>query len=202
MSLKGLNIRYILVTVIIAVITGLLLFVLWGLQNNRTVTHSDVAYAPNLEVLTAVSAYIIKGTVIDNGTPRNLERELNNPMQEAKSITPGTDYSVRVDEVFRGNLSSDEEIKVAISGGNYKGKTQRLDAEVNVNESYYFFLLTSAMGKPHYFAAAVPFLFQVENGKMKTVSNQIEYKNHYTDDNINEQEFLNRLKKEIQSIQQ
>lgn len=79
-------------------------------QNNE-----DVAFMPNIETLTESSVIIVKGTILDEGKTRNLRRNSENPQKEANSVVPGTDYSVLIEEVLKGDISSGASIKVAVS---------------------------------------------------------------------------------------
>lgn len=200
MKRNSVNLKGLSFTALAAVIGGLLLFYVWGLVNTSSVTHSDIAFAPTMEVMVEASAYILKGKVVDEGTPRNLERNIDNPQQEAKTVMPGTDYTILVEEVYRGELKAGDSIKVAVAGGSYKGVKEPLEADIEPGEVYYFFLLSSSMGHPNYFAATIPFIFKTKDGVMTPISNVTEYKRHFTDEKLNETIFVERMTKQLKSL--
>jgi hypothetical protein len=176
-----------------AIIVGVLLFMLWTIMNNKPITDEDIAYPSDLETLIDMSAVVVKGTVQDNGTPRNLRRDKVDPRKEAEVIVPGTDYTVSVTEVLKGDVKGSEGIKVAISGGSYKGKTEKLKANIHRNREYYFFLLPSSMGAPYYFGSAEPFIFEITNGMAKAVSSDMDYQKVFMDFELNELVFKNKV---------
>lgn len=190
---KPLNFRNTSLTIGAAVVIGLMLFWLWGTYQNQTVSHSDEAFMPNIETLSESSAIIIKGKVVDDGKARNLRRDKDDPNKEASTVEPGTDYSVSIEEVYKGNLPTGSIVQVAIGGGEYKGKSKPLKASINQYKSYYFFLIPSSMGEPHYFGAGEPFIFEKAGGKLKAVSNNHDFKLVFKDDELAENEFLSKL---------
>lgn len=167
----------------------LLLGIVGCSQNNE-----DVAFMPNIETLADSSVVIVKGTILDEGETRNLRRDNENPQKEANIVVPGTDYSVLIEEVLKGDVSSGESITVAVSGGAYKGKSQPLEVSISTNKTYYFFLIPSSMGYPNYLGAGVPFIFEDTNGRIKAVSNNSEYQTIFEDNEISKDDFLTKLK--------
>lgn len=156
--------------------------------------NEDIAFMPNIETLTDSSVVIIKGTILDEGETRNLRRDSENPQKKANIVVPGTDYSVLIEQVLKGDVSLDESITVAVGGGAYKGKSEPLEASISTKKTYYFFLVPSSMGDPNYFGVGVPFIFEDTNGRIKAVSNNSEYKTIFEDDDISKDDFLTKLK--------
>lgn len=188
------KIRNTSILVVFAVLTGLLLFWVWGSFQNKTVVHSDKAFMPNIETLAESSVIVIKGKIVDEGKVRNLRRDKEDPRKEASTVKPGTDYSVQIEEVLKGDLPTGSLIQVAIEGGDYKGKSKPLEASVNKNKSYYFFLIPSSMGAPYYFGAGEPFIFGKVGTNMRAVSNNKEFKKVFKDDGLIEDEFVSKIK--------
>ena len=190
---KALNIKNISLLVVFAVIAGLLLFWVWGSFQSKTTSHSDIAYMPNIETLTQSSAVIVKGKIVNDGEARNLRRDSENPKNEAKTVEPGTDYAVEIEEVLNGELDTSSIIQVAIGGGDYKGKSEPLQASVSKNQSYYFFLIPSSMGAPHYFGAGEPYIFENNGINIYAVSNSSDFKRVFTEDGLVQDEFLAKI---------
>jgi len=125
---------------LLAVVAGVAAFWVWGLSNTGTSGHSDKAYMPNVETLAESSAIDVKGTVLDEGTAGNLRRDADDPRKESSTVVPGTDYTVVVEQAIKGDIPAGTQIKVAVSGGKYKGKSEPLAADVVAKKAYYFFL--------------------------------------------------------------
>lgn len=79
-----------------------MVFLLWTFLNTKTNVHSDIAYVPNIEILTDVSAIVLKRTVLDDVEVENLRRNTEDPNKEASDITPGKYHSVIINEVLVG----------------------------------------------------------------------------------------------------
>lgn len=177
---------------------GIIAFLLWILFNPQTNTHSDIAYVPNIEVLTDASEIVIKGTVLDEGEAANLQRNVDDPSKEASDITPGKYHLVNVDEVLSRNIDGNDkgEIKVAVTGGSYKGVKSESQADLEVGDSYVFFLNTSSRGKPYYFGAGEPYIFTIEDDKIKAISN-LNYEEVFEDNHISEQALLDKISQSL-----
>ncbi|MDQ0917035.1 hypothetical protein [Paenibacillus sp. V4I5] len=80
----------------------------------------------------------------DKGTTRNLRRDSVDPTNEDQTgSVPGIDYAVEVTTVLKGNVEPNSKIKVAVPGGSYKGKTDKLQATLTKNGEYIFALAPS-----------------------------------------------------------
>lgn len=154
---------------------------------------NDVAYVPNIETLSQTSSIIIKGTVLDETEPTNLNRNTEDPTKEGRKITPGTYHSVIIDEVLVGeNVEMNDEIKVAVQGGSYKSVTSKIEADLKTDHSYIFFLNKSSQGYPYFYGAGEPYIFEIENDHIKAVSN-LRYDKVFEDNNISIQAFYDKM---------
>lgn len=166
-----------------AIVVGIMLFYVWSLFNEKTYTHSDIAYVPNIEILTDASAIVVKGTVLDEGEPANLRRNAEDPNKEDSVITPGKYHSVQIEEVLNGDIGAKEILQVAVTGGSYKGVKAELEAELNVGQTYIFFLNKSSRGHPYFFGAGEPYIFEINGERVKAVSN-LEFEKVFEDTSL------------------
>jgi len=180
---------------LLAVVAGVAAFWVWGLSNTGTSGHSDKAYMPNVETLAESSAIVVKGTVLDEGTAGNLRRDADDPRKESSTVVPGTDYTVVVEQAIKGDIPAGTQIKVAVSGGKYKGKSEPLAADVVAKKAYYFFLLPSSMGAPYYFGAGEPFVFESAEGVIRPVTNDAEARKTFTDAGLTEEQWLGKAQR-------
>lgn len=179
-----------------AIFLGIIAFLLWMLFNPNTNTHSDIAYVPNIDMLTDSSTIVIKGTVLDEVEEANLQRNPEDPSKESRSITPGKYHSVVIDEVLAGSIDEKDKIKIAVTGGSYKGVKSEVQADLKNGHSYVFFLNTSSRGQPYYFGAGEPYIFEIEDNKIKAVSN-LKYEEIFEDNNISEQALLDKINRSL-----
>jgi|SRR5699024_331999 len=178
--------KHIIFVIGAAIVLGFVTFLLWTFLNPKTHTTVDMAYAPNIETLTQSASIVVKGTVLDETESTNLRRDSENPNKaDDDHITPGTYHTVNIEEVMSGNMDikNIENIKVAVTGGSYKDVQAKPEANLEPDHTYVFFLNETAQGKPYFFGAGEPYIFEIEDSQIHAVSN-LDYEDIFEDDHM------------------
>lgn len=142
----------------------------------------DIAFVPDIESLAQSSTVIVNGTVLDETEPTNLRSDPNDPNKEAHKITPGTYHTIYINEILAGDIDH-KKIKVAVTGGFYKGVQADPQVDLKADHDYIFFLNISSEGHPYYFGSSEPYIFEINNDQVKAISN-LDYQTVFEDDHI------------------
>lgn len=187
--------RSIFVTAIAAILLASAAFFIFQMLNNKTHVDGDEAIATDIDVAIQNSQVVVMGKVLDDGKGRNLRRDSKDPSKEdSEVVVPGTDYTVLVTKVLKGSVEPNSQIKVAVGGGDYKGKKSKLRASVKNDEEYLFTLATAGAGHPNYYGIIEPFIYQIKNNKVVAISNIEKYKVAFQETNITEEELFSKYK--------
>ncbi|MFD0713866.1 hypothetical protein [Paenibacillus sp. GCM10027626] len=150
-------------------IIALVYFVFTSL-NASTSSSADEAIATDIDMALSTSPVVIKGLVTDNGS------------------ASGTEYTVEVTDVFKGELKAADRIRVVIGG-----KKNNPRATLHKNEHYLFAVAPSSSGQSKYYGLIEPFIFQLQNDTLIAINNEEKYKSAFKESKMTEEELLAKL---------
>lgn len=176
---------------------SIIIFIVYSLYNNTTNISVSEAIATQVETL-ANEPVIVKGIVLDEGIGINLRRDPDQPNEESDIITPGTEYTIQIEEVLQGDVQIGDEIYIAIQGGEYKGERQLLKSKLEQEQSYLFFLSESFQGTPQYYGRFLPHIFQFPDGQVLPIVTEYRHQDMFEDADLTESQFYEKLERAIQ----
>lgn len=135
----------------------------------------SLAVGRDLGELASSSDVILMGTVDGAQGTRNLARLVSDPAKEAPDvIVLGQDFSIRLDDVIKGNVQTGSEIVVSVARWHgVRGQREGTDQNyvpLRIGSQYVLFLRSLLDGSGAYGQALEPFRFVVTDGTARVES--------------------------------